>query len=97
MPEEQLTPEEQQLLEEAMKSYGAPQAEEKHNVHTFLNKVSTALDTTKTGNLTDVEVGVTPFSLRSFKQFQLDSSDFPSILLLPEIRSLNRNHLQIKF
>ena len=43
MAEEQLTPEEQQALEEAMKSYGAPQAEDKHNVHTFLHKVSTSL------------------------------------------------------
>ena len=73
--EEQLTPEEQVLLEEAMKSYGAPQPEEKHNVHTFLNKVATSIDTTKTGNLTHEEVGITPFSLRSFKQFSLDSSD----------------------
>ena len=73
--EEELTAEEQQLLSEAMKSYGAPQAEEKHNVHTFLHKVSVSPDTTKTGNLTEVEVGVTPFALRSFKQFQLDSGD----------------------
>ena len=75
MTEEQLTQEEQQLLEEAMKSYGAPEKEEKHNVHTFLNKVANSPDTTKTGNLTQEEVGITPFSLRSFKQFQLDSQD----------------------
>ena len=72
---EQLTPEEQQLLEEAMRSSGAPQQEEKHNVHTFLHKVSVANDTTKTGNLTEVEIGYTPYSLRTYKKLMVDSSD----------------------
>lgn len=73
--EEQLTPEEMQLLEEALKGYGAPQQEEKHNVHTFLNKVSISNDTTKTGNLTDIEIGFTPYSLRTYKQLSVISKD----------------------
>ncbi len=71
--EEELTPEEQQLLQEAMHSYGAPQPDEKHNVHTFLNKVATSMDTTKTGNLKDEEIGFTPYSLRTYKQLSLVS------------------------
>jgi len=73
MPEdESLSPEEQQILEEAMKSYGAPTAEEKHNVHTFLNTVSKSKDTTKTGNLGIDELGHTFYSLRSYKMFNND-------------------------
>lgn len=71
---ENLSPEEQQLLEEAMKSYGAPQPDEKHNVHTFLNKVAISNDTTKTGNLTSEEIGFTPYSLRTYKQLALTSN-----------------------
>lgn len=73
--QEQLTPEEIELLEGAMKSYGAPQPDEKHNVHTFLHKVSLAVDTTKTGNLTEIEIGYTPYSLRTYKQLSLVCSD----------------------
>lgn len=71
MPDEPLTQEEQQLLEEAMKSYGAPQPEEKHNVHVFLNKVASSNDTTKTGNLSEPELGTTPYSLRTYKNLHL--------------------------
>ena len=74
MDEQQpLTPEEQQVLEEAMKSYGAPQADEKHNVHTFLHKVSVSPDTTKTGYLDAIELGTTPYSLRTYKKLALVS------------------------
>ena len=76
MPEEdieELTPEQVVLLEDAMKAYGAPQPEEKHNIHVFLNKVATSSDTTKTGNLTIEEIGITPFSLRSYKTMALMS------------------------
>ena len=75
MAEEQLSQEEMQVFEDAIKSYGAPQVEEKHNVHTFLHKVSISPDTTKTGNITDEECGFTPYSLRTYKQLELASSD----------------------
>lgn len=72
--EEQLTPEEQQYLVDAMnKAAGAPTPEEKHSVHTFLHKVSISDDTTKTGNLTSEELGITQFSERSYKQLELDA------------------------
>jgi|SRR3990167_5790604 len=74
MAEEQLTQEEMQVLEEAMKSYGAPQVEEKHNVHTFLNNVAKSEDTTKTGNIDNDECGFTPYSLRTYKQLELASN-----------------------
>jgi hypothetical protein len=73
--EEQLTQEEQQVLEEAMKSYGSPTQEEKHSIHTFLNKVSTSGDTTKTGYLKDEELGCTLYSLRTYKSLELDSDE----------------------
>lgn len=72
--EEKLSPEEQALLEEALKGYGSPQQDEKHNVHTFLNTVANAKDTTKTGNLSEIEIGSTFYSLRSYKMFSLDSN-----------------------
>ena len=71
MAEEQLTPEEQEALEEALKGYGAPQKEEKHNVHTFLSNIIKSPDTTKTGNLGQEEIGTTPYSLRTYKQIAL--------------------------
>ena len=73
MAEEQLTPEEQAIFEEAVKNYGAPQQDEKHNVHTFLHKVSVSQDTTKTGNLSEEEIGVTKYSLRTYKKLKLIS------------------------
>ena len=78
MPEEeqQLTPEEIAALEEMMKGgYGSPKEEEKHNVHTFLHKISTSQDTTKTGNLIEDEIGYTPYSVRTYKQLAVIASD----------------------
>ena len=68
--EEQLTPEEMKMLEEAMKG-GAPLPDEKHNAHTFLNTISKSSDTTKTGNLEMPELGTTPYSLRTYKNIRL--------------------------
>ena len=73
--EEQLTPEEMQLLEEAMKGYGAPEEDKKHNVHTFLHQVSISPDTTKTGNLSEEELGFTKYSERSYKEMSLVSRE----------------------
>ena len=70
--EEQLTEEQ---ITEALKSYGAPQPEEKHNIHTFLNKITISKDTTKTGFLSDVELGTTPYSERTYKNLALMSNE----------------------
>ena len=65
---------EEQLVE-ALKNYGAPTPDEKQNIHTFLAKVSTSKDTTKTGYLSDVELGVTPYSERTYKNLALISGE----------------------
>ena len=70
MAEEQLTAEDMRLLEEAMKG-GAPLPDDKHNAHTFLHKISISEDTTKTGNLEMLELGTTPYSLRTYKNLKL--------------------------
>lgn len=72
----QLSPEQEQEIAEAIiKNYGAPVPEEKHNIHTFLNTVSKSKDTTKTGFLSDIELGVTPYSERTYKNIELMSRD----------------------
>lgn len=75
MPEDDLTPEEMALLEDALKSQGSPSQDEKHNAHIFLNKVASSKDTTKTGNLGNEEIGVTPYSQRTYKKLQLLCED----------------------
>ena len=70
--EEQLT---QEQLDEALRNYGAPQPEEKHNIHKFLNEVSKSKDTTKTGYLTDIELGTTPYAERTYKNLELQSKE----------------------
>ena len=71
--EDDLTLEEQEQLEELMKSYGSPTPEEKHTVHSFLHKVATSKDTLKTGNLDKEEVGSVRLPVRSVKEFELMS------------------------
>lgn len=73
--ETQLSPDEEQAIADAIKNYGAPVPDEKHNIHTFLNTVSKSKDTTKTGFLSDIELGVTPYSERTYKNIELISRD----------------------
>mgnify|MGYP003131897141 CR=1 FL=1 len=75
MVEEQLSQEEAVELQKFLGgAEGAPYAEEKHNVHTFLNKVSISEDTTKTGFLREEEVGLPKHPVRTFKNLSLISS-----------------------
>lgn len=70
--EQQLTEEEKEVL----KSYlgvGSPVPEEKHNVHSFLYKIATSDDTTKTGFLKDEEVGTPQLTVRGLKDMSLIS------------------------
>lgn len=69
--EKELSPEEEEELEELMKHYGSPTPEEKHSVHSFLHKVAISKDTLKTGNLTAEEVGLARLPVRSIKEFEL--------------------------
>jgi len=65
----------EEQLAEALKNYGSPQQEEKHNIHKFLNEVSKSKDTTKTGFLTDIELGTTPYAERTYKNLELQSKE----------------------
>lgn len=72
-PSEELTEEEAVELQKYL-SAGAPQADEKHSVHTFLDKVRTALDTTKVGYLKEEEVGVPKNPVRTYQNLALISN-----------------------
>lgn len=72
MTDETLTTEEKQVLQEYL-GYGAPIPEEKHNAHSFINKVASEDDTTKVGNLTQEEVGEPKLPLRTLKELALIS------------------------
>jgi hypothetical protein len=65
----------EEQLAQALQDYGAPVPEEKQNIHTFLTNVVKAKDTTKTGYLSDVELGVTPYSERTYKTIELYSEN----------------------
>jgi hypothetical protein len=65
-----------QLEREIENLIGAtPRADDKANAHTFLTKVAESNDTTKTGNLSEVELGMLPLTERSYKELELISSD----------------------
>ena len=71
--DETITPEEAARIEEALRSYGSPIPDQKHNVHNFLTKIINSTDTTKTGYLTGEEVGLAKFPLRSYKEMEINS------------------------
>lgn len=73
MTEQDLTETEKEQIREAL-GYGAVMPEEKHNVHSFLNKVATADDTTKVGNLSEEELGNPSKTLRTYKEASLIAS-----------------------
>lgn len=52
-----------------------PRADDKANAHTFLTKVAESDNTTKTGNLSDIELGMLPLTERSYKELALISGD----------------------
>ena len=57
--------------EEILRSFN----EGKQNIHTFLTNVIKAPDTTKTGNLTQEELGYPKLPVRTYKELELFSSD----------------------
>ena len=71
MAEEELNEEEKKVLNEYFNSYGASIPEDKHTLHTFLFRIATSKDTTKTGNLSSEELGNPEFPVRSYKSFAL--------------------------
>ena len=73
MAEEELTQEQKEQLKEYL-GFGAPLPEDKQNVFSFLNKVATSDDTTKTGNLTIDELGMPTLNFRTYKDLALISN-----------------------
>ena len=71
MTDEELTEDEKKTLQEYLTGYGAQVPEDKHTLHTFLFRIATSDDTTKTGNLKEEELGVPEFPVRSYKSFAL--------------------------
>lgn len=67
-----LSPEEKKAVSDYL-GFGAALPEEKHNAHSFLNKVATSDDTTKVGNLTIDELGMPTLPLRTYKDLALVS------------------------
>jgi hypothetical protein len=69
-PTENLT--EEEIAERLSQLVGTtPTPEEKHNVHTFLNNVAVARDTTKTGNLSEEELGLPRLPVRTYQELAL--------------------------
>ena len=69
---EELTEEEKEALKQYL-GVGANVPDEKQNVHSFLNRIATSQDTTKTGYLKDSELGNPTLTLRTFKDLALIS------------------------
>lgn len=69
----ELTEEEKMVLQQAMEKYGSPQADIKHNVHTFLKEVLDTKDTTKVGFLSKDELGMPTNPVRIYKELALFS------------------------
>lgn len=68
--DEEITEEEKKALKEY---FGYPIPEEKYNIHTFLHKVAISADTTKTGFLTEEEIGLPKIPVRTSKELALIS------------------------
>jgi hypothetical protein len=66
--EEQITDEEREELKKLLGGASAPIPDDKQNIHTFITKVLTAKDTTKTGNLTEMEIGMMRNPVRAYKE-----------------------------
>lgn len=70
-----LTPEEKEELQKYLGSYGAPTPDPKHNVHTFLDMIARAKDTSKLGNLKDEELGIMSHTVRANKVAHLIANE----------------------
>jgi len=78
MTEEEVTDEEIQKLEEELKKledkdtgYGSPSAAVKESLFKFFHKILTIKDTTRIGNLTAPEIGISRLSVRGNKSIAL--------------------------
>ncbi len=69
-----LTPDEIKFLE-SEENLGGNIPEKLHNVHTFLHNVAVSDDTTKLGNLNEIELGNPQLPLRTYKELALFSQE----------------------
>ena len=56
-----------------------PSAEERQSIHTFLNNVAVAKDTSKTGFLSQEELGTPVLPLRTYKELAVFCSDIANM------------------
>lgn len=74
-----MSDEENLYTEEEVRTYGEEIArkfaEQKSNIHSFFTKVIQEEDTTKTGNLSEEELGVSNLPVRSLKELELFCED----------------------
>jgi len=61
----------EQQAQDILRQFG----ESKQNMHTFFSKVIASEDTTKTGNLSQEELGVSKLPLRTYKELELFCED----------------------
>lgn len=92
MDEDDMTPEQQAEYANMLKEY-YPQADPKHNVHTFLNEVLKTKDTTKVGFLTEEELGNLKHSARTLKELELISGVICDNPMLSEYFRLEAENL----
>lgn len=71
---------EEQIAERLASLVGTtPTPEEKQNVHTFLHNVAIADDTTKVGFLSESELGVPTYPVRTYKELALFCGDIANM------------------
>jgi hypothetical protein len=74
-----MSDEEELYTEEQVRAYGEEiarqQAQEKSNLHSFFTKVIQNPDTTKTGNVSEEELGNPQISIRGLKELELFCRD----------------------
>jgi hypothetical protein len=80
----QLTPEEYSELQKYA-NYSAPAPQSVHNVHKFLAEVAESEDTTKTGYLTDDELGKPTHPVRTNKELALFCQKIADMPLMAEL------------
>ena len=75
MTEEQTNPQTEEELYKYLAQGSVSQEDIKHNAHTFLAGVAEGEDTTRVGNLNEVELGMARHPVRALKDFALIAED----------------------
>lgn len=62
--------EDELIAQQMYQQMAYPKAQDVYNVHKFLHDVSVSMDTTKTGNIGEEELGLPAFNVRTLKDVQ---------------------------